>query len=45
MAKQFDRILPEHSDFIARQHVFFTASAAPDGRVNVSPKGLDAAAG
>ena len=41
MAKQFDRILPEHAEFIARQRVFFTASAAPEGRVNVSPKGLD----
>lgn len=41
MAKQFDRMLPEHVAFIERQKVFFTASAAPDGRVNVSPKGLD----
>lgn len=41
MAKQFDRILPEHAAFIARQHLFFTGSAAPDGRVNISPKGLD----
>ncbi|WP_216323895.1 pyridoxamine 5'-phosphate oxidase family protein [Deinococcus aestuarii] len=41
MAKQFDRILPEHAQFIARQHVFFTGSAAPEGRVNISPRGLD----
>lgn len=41
MAKQFDRILPEHATFIAHQHIFFTASAAPEGHVNVSPKGLD----
>ena len=27
--------------FIARQLLFFVATAAPDGRVNVSPKGLD----
>ena len=26
--------------FIERQHVFFVATAAPDGRVNVSPKGM-----
>ncbi|WP_019587905.1 pyridoxamine 5'-phosphate oxidase family protein [Deinococcus apachensis] len=41
MAKQFDRILPEHAAFIARQPLFFTGSAAPGGRVNISPKGLD----
>lgn len=28
--------------FIAEQHVFFVATAAPDGRVNLSPKGYDA---
>jgi len=27
--------------FIAAQPLFFAATAAPDGRVNVSPKGLD----
>ena len=27
--------------FIKRQHVFFVATAAPDGRVNLSPKGAD----
>lgn len=27
--------------FIERQHVFFVATAARDGRVNLSPKGLD----
>jgi hypothetical protein len=27
--------------FIERQHLFFIASAAADGRVNLSPKGLD----
>ncbi|MEX0956564.1 MAG: pyridoxamine 5'-phosphate oxidase family protein [Rhizobiaceae bacterium] len=26
--------------FIERQHLFFVATAAPDGRVNVSPKGM-----
>lgn len=41
MAKQYDRILPQHAEFIRGQHIFFTASAAPDGRVNLSPKGLD----
>jgi hypothetical protein len=42
MAKQFDRIAPDHRRFIERQHLFFTASATADSRVNLSPKGLDA---
>lgn len=42
MAKQFERLEPGHRDFIARQHVFFTASAAAGARINLSPKGLDA---
>jgi len=42
MAKQFPRIEPSLRDFILRQRVFFTASAAEGTRVNVSPKGLDA---
>jgi Pyridoxamine 5'-phosphate oxidase len=28
-------------EFITAQHLFFVATAAADGRVNVSPKGLD----
>ena len=40
MGKQFTRIEPEHKAFIERQKIFFVASAAPKGRVNVSPKGL-----
>lgn len=40
MAKQFLSIQDSHRAFILRQYVFFTASAAADGRVNVSPKGL-----
>ncbi|MEM6906276.1 MAG: pyridoxamine 5'-phosphate oxidase family protein [Pseudomonadota bacterium] len=27
--------------FIERQHLFFVATAAPQGRVNLSPKGMD----
>ncbi len=42
MAKQFQRIEPAHAAFIQRQHIFFTASAAATGRVNVSPRGIDA---
>src|SRR3954452_24638208 len=42
MAKQFPHITDAHRDFIARQHVFFTASAAEGARVNLSPKPADA---
>lgn len=42
MAKRFDQIGTAHRKFIAAQHMFFVATAAPDGRVNVSPKGMDA---
>jgi hypothetical protein len=38
MAKQFSRIEDTIRDFIARQRVFFVASAAPSGRINLSPK-------
>tara|TARA_B100001059_G_scaffold229674_1_gene262603 strand:- start:1619 stop:2167 length:549 start_codon:yes stop_codon:yes gene_type:complete len=30
-----------HCEFIAAQHLFFVGSAAADGLVNVSPKGMD----
>jgi len=40
MGTQFAKIEPKHKDFIERQKIFFVASAAPNGRVNVSPKGL-----
>lgn len=42
MAKFFDAIDDEIAAFIARQKIFFTGSAAETGRVNVSPKGMDA---
>ncbi|MDB5269471.1 MAG: hypothetical protein JWP58_2511 [Hymenobacter sp.] len=41
MGKQFTEIDAATRAFIERQHMFFVATAAPDGRVNVSPKGLD----
>ncbi|MDX2202428.1 MAG: pyridoxamine 5'-phosphate oxidase family protein [Hyphomicrobiaceae bacterium] len=40
MGKQFPSIEPQHTAFIERQRLFFVASAAPKGRVNVSPKGM-----
>src|SRR5919112_2875943 len=41
MARLYDEIAPQLEDWIARQAMFFVATAplAPDGRVNVSPKG------
>ena len=42
MAKQFSHIEPAHAAFIAEQHIFFTASAAATGRINISPRGADA---
>ena len=34
------KLNPALCAFIERQPVFFVATAAPDGRVNVSPKGM-----
>jgi Pyridoxamine 5'-phosphate oxidase len=42
MAQQFAQIEPAQRDLISRQHMFFVATAAAGGRVNLSPKGLDA---
>lgn len=41
MAKQFDTLSDTLKRFIEAQHIFFCATAGPDGRVNVSPKGMD----
>lgn len=41
MAKFYDALTPELIELIARQKIFFVASAPNAGRVNVSPKGLD----
>ena len=41
MADQFDGFEDRHAAFIAQQHIFFVASAAPQGRVNLSPKGME----
>jgi hypothetical protein len=37
----FDQIEPALKEFIERQHIFFTASATADSRINLSPKGSD----
>lgn len=43
MAKFHDSITEHIKDFIAKQHMFFVASAPlqADGHINLSPKGLD----
>ena len=41
MSQQFDAISDRHRAFIERQPMFFVATAAREGHVNVSPKGLD----
>ncbi|WP_120635927.1 pyridoxamine 5'-phosphate oxidase family protein [Ruegeria sp. EL01] len=41
MAKQFLQIDVAHQKFIEDQHMFFVGSAGTDGRVNISPKGMD----
>ena len=41
MGKQFPEITDRFSTFIAAQSMYFVATAASDGRVNLSPKGLD----
>ena len=42
MGKQFLGLEAAHRDFIARQHIFFAATAAAGSRINVSPRGTDA---
>lgn len=42
MGESFRAIEPQHRSFIEAQTMFFVATAAADGRVNLSPKGLDA---
>jgi len=41
MGKFHPEITADLREFIEAQHMFFTASAATTGRVNVSPKGMD----
>ena len=41
MGSRYPAINLEHRAFIEAQPMYFVATAAPDGRVNVSPKGMD----
>jgi hypothetical protein len=40
VGQRFPTISDRHRAFIEAQRIFFVASAAPGGRVNVSPKGM-----
>lgn len=42
MGKRYSELQPDQSAFIADQHMFFVATAPAQGRVNLSPKGMDA---
>ena len=41
MGKRFNEIGDQRREFIERQELFFVGTADSDGRVNVSPKGMD----
>ena len=42
MGDRFPSLADKHREFIRRQRIFFAASAAPNARVNISPRGTDA---
>lgn len=41
MGKRYTEISPEFEVFISKQKIFFVGTAASEGRVNISPKGMD----
>ena len=41
MATDYPALTHHHREFIARQHIFFTASAAAGTRINLSPRSTD----
>jgi hypothetical protein len=41
LAHFFDKLTPELREFIAKQRIFFVATAAKTARINLSPKGMD----
>ena len=41
MAEQFDQLSQKLIDFVNRQHMFFVGTAGVEGKINVSPKGMD----
>lgn len=41
MGDRFHQLNDKHIDFISRQSLYFVGTAARDGLINVSPKGMD----
>ena len=41
MAARFKELSEKHKEFIRQQHIFFVGTAGAEGKVNVSPKGMD----
>ena len=41
MSEKFTEIREQHRAFVEQQKIFFVGTAAPEGRVSVSPKGMD----
>lgn len=41
MGKQFSGLNEDHREFISTQKMFFVGTAVQEGRVNISPKGMD----
>jgi hypothetical protein len=41
MAQEYEALTDHHRQFIARQRMFFTASAAPGAHANISPRATD----
>lgn len=44
MGKRYSELQPDQIAFIGEQHIYFTGTAAPGSRVNLSPKGMDSLA-
>lgn len=41
MGDFFSELNSEHIEFIRKQHLFFVATSASSGRINISPKGVE----
>ncbi|MBC8519804.1 MAG: pyridoxamine 5'-phosphate oxidase family protein [Gammaproteobacteria bacterium] len=41
MGQLFSALKERHIEFIEQQHIYFVATAPKEGRINLSPKGLD----
>ena len=41
MAEKFNKLDRKHIEFIKQQYIFFVGTAGAEGKVNVSPKGMD----